>query len=149
MTERSRAFLTDLEREAGLPHGTLSERLLPQFAADDPRLDQIGGSELGLIAQAFTRGLAQAGFRSRGPGVPLTPEEIAQVQRGIVLAGRAIDVALGRGIIEATADIIRKVCPYCPDDIGGGSTGGGTGGAGGAGGGGTRLHLPREEGSLG
>ena len=41
MTERSRAFLTDLEREAGLPHGTLSERLRPQFAADDPRLDQV------------------------------------------------------------------------------------------------------------
>ena len=70
--------------------------------------------------------------------MPLTPEEIAQVQRGIVLAGRAIDVALGRGIIETTADIIRKVCPYCPDDVGGGSAGGGTGGAGG--GGGTRLH---------
>ena len=54
MTERSRAFLMDLEREAGLPHGTLSEGLLPQFATDDPRLDQVAKWTLTLaIALIF------------------------------------------------------------------------------------------------
>jgi len=148
MTERSRAFLADLEREAGLPPGTLSEDLLPEFAAEDPELDRIGGAELGLVAAAFAQALGQVGFRSRGPAAPLTPEQRVEVQRAILLAGRQIDAALGRGIVQTSADIIRRICPYCPDDIGGG--GGSTGGLGGAGGGGgTQVQQPRGAGARG
>ena len=128
MTERSRAFLAELERRAGLPPDVLTDEFLPGFAADDPRLDDITDAELEVFAGLFLGALARADYQ------PFEPFAAEPVRRAIVLAGQSIATGSGLTISPGTAGVIHDICPYCPDDgfLGGsgglGGTGGNTGG---------------------
>lgn len=122
MTERSRAFLAELERRARLPEGVLPGTLLPEFAAEDPRLDGIDDAELEVIAEIFLGALGRADYQ------PFGPFSAAPVQQAIILAGEEIAARSGVTISPRTAGVIRDICPYCPDD--GFLDGGGLGGAG-------------------
>ena len=143
MTDRARAFLADLEGEAGLPPGALSDDLLQAFTAEDARLDAVAPSELEALAAAFLGSLRRAGFR-RTPGpAPLDADAGAQVRQAIEGLGRDLAAGGVSGVSSATALLIQRICPYCPDPVVGDD------GSGGAGSGGLSRPLPAAGGAGG
>ena len=115
MTERSRAFLAELEAAAGLAPGMLSKRFLSVFTRDDPRLDAMPAADLARIRTHF---LAAAEGRSAHRAVDdhtlLSPAEVQMFRRTFHEAGARIldDAALA----PATRETLRYLCPWCADD---------------------------------
>jgi hypothetical protein len=113
MTERSRAFLAGLERDAGLADGMLSRRFLSAFTQDDPRLDAIPEADLARIRTHFLSAAEEAGHTARqvGDHTLLSTAEVQMFHTLFERAGRRIlaDDALA----PATIAVIRYLCPFC------------------------------------
>lgn len=117
MTERSRAFLAELEAEALLPPGTLAE-LMPGFAGDDPALDDIPAEDLARIAGLFARAIRAVGLRREDRFAPLTGPERRRLIAAVALVGREL-AQRGPGVDDHSLRLIQQLCPYCPDAAGG------------------------------
>lgn len=116
MTERSTAFLEDLEREAGLADGLLTRRFLPVFTLPDPRLDAIPQDELGRIRGHVLAAAAAAGRPQRpvDEHTMMSPAEVQLFRRMLQDAGERI---LGdEGVGPQTRETLRYLCPVCADD---------------------------------
>ena len=115
MTERSRAFLADLETAAGLAPGMLSKRFLSVFTLDDPRLDAIPPEDLARIRNHFLAAAeGRAAHRAVDDHTLLSPAEVQMFRRTFHEAGaRILDDA---SLAPATLETLRYLCPYCADD---------------------------------